>query len=264
MRFQLWSVWHYILILAPAISLLLLWLLLRKRSEKIKYIVGVVIGSLGLAVLLMRNLDILISNNWGFSKEVIPLQFCHLGNILVFIALVFKNKIAGVMAWSINLPAAFSAIIIADGLAGYANVFRILPQAYIWGHLFIIVGAIYFFMFYDTKIKLKDIFIALGIYIALLAVVIICNPLINFYTGQEANYFYIYTYKGSPFKFIYNLGTQISLGWFSINIVYTSIMFVIGFAIATLMTLLFVALNKYKHRQDTGVPPTKLKFKNNK
>lgn len=83
MRFEMWSVWHYLLMLAPALFMTALYFLLRKRSDKTRYIVGVVIGTISLGILLLRNIDIFLSE--GFCPGIIPLQVCHFGNIMVLV-----------------------------------------------------------------------------------------------------------------------------------------------------------------------------------
>lgn len=45
MKFEMWSVWHYLLIIAPAVIIAALYFPLRKKSYKTKYIVGVVFCS---------------------------------------------------------------------------------------------------------------------------------------------------------------------------------------------------------------------------
>lgn len=61
MRFVMWSAGHYLLMLAPALIMTALYFLLRKRSDKVKYFVGVVIGIISLGILLLRNIDIYLS-----------------------------------------------------------------------------------------------------------------------------------------------------------------------------------------------------------
>lgn len=131
MKFEMWSVWHFVLMLSPIVAIIVLYFALRKQSYKTRYIVGVVIGCVSLAILIMRNIDIMVRN--GFDPEIIPLQVCHLGNIMVFISLVFKSKIATSIAWTLNLLAAYASLIFADSLANYTNVGSIRAQAYIWG-----------------------------------------------------------------------------------------------------------------------------------
>ena len=223
MKFEMWSIWHIIYILSPAILMTILYFLLRKRSQKTIYIVGVIIGVLSLATITTRCVYYYMTH--GFHPQEIPLQVCHFGNIVVFIALVFKSKTASAIAWSLNLAAAFSSIVLADSLAKYENVWDVLPQCYIWGHLLIVLGALYPVILKEIRMDLKSFFYGLAILFVLLIVAIVLNSYFNDVVGKDRdwfiNYFYIYNSKGVPFDFIYDLGTRSQYGWFTINWVYT-------------------------------------------
>ena len=246
MRFEMWSVWHFIYILSPIMVMVPLWFILRKRSQKTKYIVGVVIGCISLAIIIARNIDILVRE--GFHPEIIPLQVCHFGNIMVFISLVFRSKIATSIAWSLNLLAAFSSLVVADALVGYSNIFVIRAQAYIWGHLFIVVGALYAIIFKIVRINLKSFLIGLGVTAALLIPSIILNSYFNDVAGIGINYFYVYNSHGVPFEFIYKLGSRHTYGWFTINWVYT-ITVVLAFSVV--MYLIYLSQKLFYRKGDT-------------
>jgi len=76
MQFEMWSIWHFLYIISPFVILLALHFLLKNKSDKTIYIVGVVIAVLSLAVISMRNIDILLRKD--FDPQAIPLQVCHL------------------------------------------------------------------------------------------------------------------------------------------------------------------------------------------
>jgi len=255
-QFKMWSWFHYLYILSPFIIMAALWLILRKRSEKTKYIVGVVIGCLSLAILLMRNIEIYVTV--GFHPEIIPLQICHFGNIAVFIALVFKNKTAGAMAWCLNMICAFSSLIVADSLAGYPTFFMMRAQAYFWGHLFIVLGALYAVLFKIVRIDKKSFLLAIGCTAVLLVPAMILNAyFINVMAATPPiNYFYIFNYHGSPFEALYNLGTMYYYGWFSINYVYAAIIITIGIVGMTGFYYLQKLLQKFlfKPQKETNGP----------
>lgn len=232
MKFEMWSFWHFFYILSPALIMIPLYFLLRKRSEKTKYIVGAIIGVASLAVITTRCIYYYVTH--GFHPQEIPLQICHFGNIMVFIALLFKSKIAGCISWSLNLPAAFSSLVLADSLAKYENVWDVLPQCYIWGHLLIVVGALYPIILKTIRFRIKDFYIGLGVLFALLITAIILNSYFNdtFFNEDGTkkwfiNYFYIYNSKGVPFKFIQDLFPRAHYGWFTIDWAYTLILIAI-------------------------------------
>lgn len=247
MKFEMWSIWHFVLMLSPIIAILILYFALRKQSYKTKYIVGVVIGCISLSILIMRNIDIIVRN--GFDPEIIPLQVCHFGNIMVFIALVFRSKTATSILWTLNLLAAFASLIFADSLANYTNVGSIRAQAYIWGHMFIVIGALYAVILKIVRIDFKSFLIGIGVLVILLIPSIILNSYFNDVLGYSINYFYIYNSNGVPFEFLY-IGERAKYGWFTINWAYTIfiilIFLVLMYLIYLTQKLLYLKDKDYK------------------
>ena len=231
MRWEMWSVWHILYIVSPIVLIFTLWLALRKAPYKVRYAIGVVIGLVSLGILIMRNVDIYLNN--GFDPEIIPLQVCHFGNIMVFIALVFRSKIATSIAWTLNLISAFSSLIFADALLGYSDIMCIRAQAYIWGHLAIVLGSLYAVILKVVKIDFKSFCWGIMVTFILCVSAIVLNSYFNDVLGLSANYFYLYNSKGVPFEFLY-IGERAVYGWFTINWIYTfSVMsiFMIIFAV---------------------------------
>lgn len=259
MAFKLWSPWHFLYILSPILIIIGLYFLLRKRSEKTRYIVGVVIGSLSLAVLLMRNITVMIRGG-GLTPQAIPLQICHFGNIAVFISLVFRSKIATSIAWTLNLFAAFSAMIFADGLAGYESFWMVYAQAYFWGHLLICVGALYAIVLRIVRIDLKSFLISFGVLACLVVPSIFLNPYFNNVCDSNVNYLYIYNTNGiSPLKFMYISKFTHSYGsWFQINYLYT---FLILLGLAAIMVG-FYFLQKLFYLKDKDYQTHNIFYKN--
>lgn len=218
MIFEMWSAWHIIYILSPFIIFAILYFALRNRSEKAKYIVGCVIGVISLGILITRNIDILITE--GFHPEIIPLQVCHFGNIMVFIALVFRSKIATSILWTLNMLAAFASLVVADALTGYTDIYCIRAQAYIWGHLFIVLGALYAVGLKIVRIDFKSFLYGIGILLLLFNAAVVLNSYFNDVLGYSINYFYVYNSSGVPFDFLY-IGERAHYGWFTINWIYT-------------------------------------------
>ncbi len=247
MVFEMWSVWHILYILSPIIIMVPLYFLLRHRSYKTRYIIGVIIGIISLLILIVRNIDIYVNN--GFDPEIIPLQVCHFGNIMVFIALVFRSKIATSILWCLNLLAAFSSLVVADALTGYADIFCIRAQAYIWGHLFIVIGALYAVLLKIVRIDFKSFLWGMGVLLLLLIPSIILNSYFNDVLGFHVNYFYIYNSDGVPFEFLY-IGDRAVYGWFTINWIYTILIVlifsVLMFGIYCIQKLLYLKDKDYK------------------
>ena len=130
-------------------------MLIRNKSDKAKNIVGYVLGGISLFIIIIRNIDIYLRSGWDL--EVIPLQVCHIGSIVAGLALIIKKKWLISTSFCFNLIPAFLAMVFADSLANYDTLLKIRPQTYIWGHIFIIVCALYGLLVFLPKLKKKDL-----------------------------------------------------------------------------------------------------------
>jgi len=237
MKFEMWSLIHILYILSPFIIFLGLFLLLRRTSNKTKYIVGIVIGSISIFIILLRNIDIYIRSGW--DSEVIPLQVCHIGSIIVGLALIIKSKWLLLVSFCFNMIPAILAMIFADSLANYDTILKIRPQTYIWGHIFIVVGALYGITMYKNKFAKNDLIKSLFFVGICLIIGIICNNTFRLWFDWEPNYFYLFNYKGTPLKFLYTALPTTQLGWFEINLFYTFTL--ITFFVGVYIGLYFIA-----------------------
>lgn len=244
MKFEMWSLWHYVYLAMPFIMLVFLWLFTRKATDKARYIVGIIIGLISIGIIVIRNVDIYLRQGWDL--EVIPLQVCHIGSIIVGLALIFRKKWLLLTAFCFNVIPAILAMVFADSLANYDTILKIRPQTYIWGHIFIVVGAVYGVVAYSKEFKRKDMCLSLLFVFICLVAGIVCNNTFRLWFGWEPNYFYLYNYKGTPLSFLYNVIPTSTYGWFAINWVYTGTLIAV-FVVVYLM-LYFVAkkLSKIK------------------
>ena len=219
MKFEMWSIWHFIYLLSPFVIFAIIYLLIRNKSDKAKNIVGYVLGGISLFIIIIRNIDIYLRSGWDL--EVIPLQVCHIGSIVAGLALIIKKKWLISTSFCFNLIPAFLAMVFADSLANYDTLLKIRPQTYIWGHIFIIVCALYGLLVFLPKLKKKDLILSLIFVGSLCVVAILCNSIFRVTLNWEPNYFYLYDYKGTPLKFLYNALPTSTYGWFTINWFYT-------------------------------------------
>ena len=225
MVFKLWSVGHIFYLLSPMIIFGLIYFFVAKRSEKVKNIVGLTLGIISVLILVVRNVDIFIRDGWDL--EVIPLQVCHIGSAVAGLALIAKRRWLMATAFCFNLIPAFLAMVFADSLANYDTLLKIRPQTYIWGHIFIIVCALYGLLVFRPKFTKRDLFTAL-IFVGSAAVcAIVCNSAFRAAFAWEPNYFYLYDYSGTPLKFLYTALPTSTYGWFSINWLYTLTLLVV-------------------------------------
>ena len=215
MNFELWSLWHILYIVSPFILFLILYFIVKNKSDKTKYMVGAVLGVISVLILIVRNVDIAIRD--GINEEVIPLQVCHIGSLIAGLALVFKKKWLIITAFCFNTIPALLAMVFADALVNYDTLLKIRPQTYIWGHIFIIVCALYGVFIYLPKLNRKDLKCSIIFVLVMAISAITCNSLFRELFNWEPNYFYLYDYTGTPLKFLYSVGASSSYGWFTIN-----------------------------------------------
>lgn len=250
MKFELWSIWHFIYILSPFSIFIFIYLLTYNKSDKVKKIVGYVLGIISLFIIVIRNIDIYVRSGWGV--EVIPLQVCHIGSIIAGLSVILKKKWLIATSVCFNLIPAFLAMIFADSLANYDTLLKIRPQTYIWGHIFIIVCALYGLFIYLPKLNKKDLYSSL-IFVGIMCIVaILCNSIFRVTFQWEPNYFYLFNYKGTPLKFLYNIFPSSSYGWFTINWFYTLtliLVFVVVFISLFILSKILVnkLINKKNH-----------------
>ena len=215
MIFKLWSVVHFLYLLSPFIIFTGIYFLIKNRSERVKYIVGVVLGSLSILILLVRNIDIFIRQGW--EVEVIPLQVCHIGSLVAGIALITRKRWLIITSFCFNMIPAFLAMVFADSLANYDTLLKIRAQAYVWGHILIVVCALYGILVLLPRLSKRDLAYALTFVGGMATTAVICNSAFRALLDWTPNYFYLYDYKGTPLKFLYKVFPTSSYGWFSIN-----------------------------------------------
>ena len=204
---------------SPFVIFAAIHLLTRKCTHEKQRLIGYILGSISILILVVRNTDIFIREGWDL--EVIPLQVCHIGSLVAGFALLFKKKWLILTAFCFNMIPAFLAMVFADSLANYDTLLKIRPQTYIWGHIFIILCALYGLLVYRPKFNGKDLAKALVFVGAMAVPAILCNSLFRTAFAWEPNYFYLFNYEGTPLKFLYTCFPTSVYGWFEINWFYT-------------------------------------------
>lgn len=236
MVFKLWSIWHILYIISPFLLFFAIYFLIRNRSTKTKNIIGYILGLISIFILLIRNIDIYMRQGWGV--EVIPLQVCHIGSVIAGLALIIKKKWIILTSFCFNLIPAFLAMVFASSLANYNTILKIRPQTYIWGHIFIVVCALYGILVFRMKFNKKDLINSMIFVGSMAFVAILCNSLFREFFNWEPNYFYLFNYKGTPLKFLYNVFPASVYGWFEINWFYTAVLLTVFVAVFIMMYFL--------------------------
>ena len=237
MKFELWSIWHILYMISPFCIFAIIYFIVRNKTVKVQNIVGMILGFLSVFILVIRNVDIFIRSGWDL--EVIPLQVCHIGSLVAGLALIFRKKWLINTAFCFNMIPAFLAMVFADSLANYDTLWKIRPQTYVWGHILIIVCALYGLIIFKPKLERKDLIYSITFISGMSLVAIVSNSLFRELFNWEPNYFYLYNYKGTPLKFLYEVFPTSNYGWFSINWFYTIVLFIVFISI--FIGLYFVA-----------------------
>lgn len=225
MVFKLWSIWHFLYLISPFVLFAIIYYLTVRKSEKTKNTVGIVLGAISLFIIVIRNVDIFIRSGWGI--EVIPLQVCHIGSIVTGLALILRKKWLILTSFCFNLIPAFLAMVFASSLANYDTLLKIRPQTYVWGHIFIVVCALYGILVFKPKLTKTDLRTSI-IFVAIASIVaIICNSAFRKLFDWTPNYFYLFDYKGTPLEFLYKVLPTSTYGWFTINWFYTLTLFAV-------------------------------------
>ena len=236
MTFKLWSFGHVLYMISPFIIFAVIYFLIKNKSTKARNIIGYILGGISIFILLIRNVDIFIRSGW--DVEVIPLQVCHIGSLVAGLSLILKRKWLILTAFCFNMIPAFLAMVFADSLANYDTLLKIRPQTYIWGHIFIIVCALYALLILRPKFCKSDLIKSL-IFVGVIAIVaIICNSLFRVLFNWEPNYFYLFNYKGTPLKFLYQALPPSIYGWFEINWFYVIVLLAVFSAVFIAMYFL--------------------------
>lgn len=120
---------------------------------------------------------------------------------------------------------------------------------YIWGHLFIVVGALYAVLLKVVRIDFKSFLYGVLTVFLIMIPAIILNSYYNDVLGYSINYFFIYDTNGFPLEFLY-IGERSQYGWFTINRWYTVFMIVIFgalmYGIYNIQKLLYLKDKDYK------------------
>ena len=244
MVFEMWSIWHYLYLLSPFAIFAALYFALKDKSDKVKNTAAIILGAISLFIIIIRNVDIFLRN--GMDLEVIPLQVCHVGSIVTGLALIFRKRWLLLTSFCFNMTPAFLAMVFADSLANYDTLLAIRPQTYVWGHIFIIVCALYGILIYKPRFVSRDVKISLSVISGILITAIICNSALRLIDGWEPNYFYLYNYKGTPLKFLYDAFPTTTIGWFSINILYVLVLVLVFVAVYFALFYLAKLISSHK------------------
>lgn len=233
MTFTMWSFGHILFILSPIVGTYLLHKATKNLNQDQKREVGINLSIIAIGILLSRNVEIFIRNEYQFDHELLPLQVCHFANFVLLYSFWKKSDLGFALAFCLNLLAAFVSIVFADGLANYSSILNVRGFAYIAGHAIIVVITAWAFLndfVFITKKTLYRMFILVEIMIILSVFI---NNLIYALHGTYSNYFYTeHPESGTPLEWMWNWGKEYTYGSFKVNYIYVLCMMIL-FVIVT-------------------------------
>lgn len=241
--FKMWGTLHIIFIISPFIFTILFHFLSRNLNFKQKRKVGILLSSIAILLLLLRNIEIFVLGNYKFDPEIIPFQICHFANFVLFFAFLYNNKVLFTLSFCLNLPAAFLSIIFADSLTNYVTLISFRAQAYLWGHMLIV--SITLWALFNDFIKIKTLIKTLNLTIILFIVSVPVNNIIYLLSNKPANYFYsLEPEEGTPLELFYSLGKNIKFLKMEFNPVYLLLLMIVGILVVFLFLIIYVLINK--------------------
>lgn len=237
-EFEMWSPFHYLMMIFPFVLAIFLYYLLRDKSMQAKKNTGLILSIISILILVTRNIYICIVHG-ALNPEVFPFQVCHFASFVFLLAVLSKSNVWGTIAWCLNFPAGLVSVIFADGLERYPTMVNIQAMAYIAGHMLIVTIGLYFLLAGIIKINwqaLKKAYLYVGIgYIASVLINSWFNILFA-HTGKDSNYFYSFKPEaGTPLEDMFVLGSNYTVWNITFNPVYLLLLGIVGAVVLTAM-----------------------------
>ena len=138
--------------------------------------------------------------------------------------MIFQRRWLILTSFCFNAIPALLAMVFANSLANYDTIFKIRAQAYVWGHILIVVCALYALLLCRPKFNRYDLYKSMGFVGCMSLIATVCNSLFRETLNWTPNYFYLFDYKGTPLKFLYNAFPTSHYGWFEINWFYWGVL----------------------------------------
>ena len=173
--FKLFSIPHIITLFLITVSIIFILLLLKDRTEKIRFKFRLIIG-ISAIVLQYLYLIWLIVNDIFSIKTSLPLQICSISLILVFFANITKNKFIINMLYFWGIIGGIYAILFPNLLQGFPH-FRFIE--FFIAHWLILLTVFYFIFIEKHFISFKDFLASYLITILYLVIIFIINIILK-------------------------------------------------------------------------------------
>lgn len=248
MTFVMWSFWHYFFMLSPFIVLIPLYFYTKNKDTQTLKRIGIGLSTLAIIILLLRNIEIWIRNDFAFDIEMIPLQICHFANFVLLIAFITNKQSWFNFSLLLNLPAAYVSIIFANSLSNYSTIVSFRGFAYIFGHMLLVTIPLWFYLVGFVKLDMKQFIKTLQLVGIFYIVSIFINNLMYVLFNQYSNYFYsLKPESGTPLEIFYSLGSDIYIGTFKFNPIYLLLTGIFGLIVMLLLYILLTYLQRKKN-----------------
>jgi hypothetical protein len=232
--------------ISPFIFAYILYVTTKNKSETYKQNIGIILSAIAVLLLLLRNIEIFVLRDFTFDAELVPLQICHFANFVLLFAFIKNNKNLFGLAFLFNLPLAYLSLVFADGLENYSTIINFRGQAYIWGHMLIVIITLYAYLSGFIKVDLKRYLSVAKLVTFLYILSAFVNNIFRIFLDAPSNYFYTeHPEKGTPLEFFYSLGNVSNIGGFEINIAYMISLLLFGYFVVFVFYLLCFEIPKY-------------------
>ena len=250
MQFEMWSTFHYFMIVFPFVLAVTLYIFTRDKAYAVKRRIAIAMGIILVGILATRQIYVFSTD--GLGPEVFPFHISHFANILLLmVAINPARRVISTIAWCLAVPAGLAAIIFADALETYSNVLSIRGLSYIFGHMLIVATGLYLLLTEMIWIDRRALLKAYGIVVPLYVLSVIVNNWFTDIFNEQANYLFTYTPgSAAPLVYFHSLGSDITVSGMTFNPVYILSLTIIG---AVVMFLMYLLAKLYYSRKDSNV-----------
>lgn len=237
-KFEMWSLFHYLMIIFPFVLAIGLYYLFRNKSKHTQQLVSVILSTVMVTVFIMRAIH--VTNKYGgINPEVFPFQICHFANFIFLFAALSKRKIWGSIGWVLNFPAGLVSVIFADGLVNYPTLIEVQAFAYVVGHMLIVTTGLYMLLIRQIEINHQTLKQTIGFVGVMFVSSVIINNVFNVWfkeVGVASNYFYSLTpEKGTPLEWMFNFGKNVTVLNMTFNPIYLILLAIVGLVVMLFM-----------------------------
>lgn len=241
MKFYLWSPLHIFMIISPFVFAYILHVLSKHKTIEEKRLIGVKLSVVAVLILVARNIELFMIKDYQFDIELVPYQVCHIANFILLYAYLKKSDLAFGIAFLFNMIFAFCSLVFANGLANYSSIINVRGQAYIWGHMMIVILSLYAYLEGFVKVTWRKLFKINIIFTVLFLLSVLINNLFRIFGEEASNYYYTHhPERGTPLEIIWDLGEVKTIGVFEVNIIYVLLLGLFGLLIVFSMYLVTI------------------------